>query len=58
MGQICCTEEDIEYETINGENSNETINEPDSEKSISSLHVNNDIELLAISGVVLPWYNN
>ena len=43
---------DIEYETINGEN----INETKSEKSISSLHVNNDIELLAISGVVLPWY--
>ena len=50
MGAYCCTEEDIEYETINGEN----INETNSEKSISSLHVNNDIELLAISGVVLP----
>ena len=50
MGAYCCTEEDIEYETINGEN----INETKSEKSISSLHVNNDIELLAISGVVLP----
>ena len=50
MGAYCCTEEDIEYETINGENANE----PNSEKSISSLHVNNDIELLAISGVVLP----
>ena len=49
MGQICCTEEDIEYETINGEN----ISELNSEKSISSLHVNNDIELLTISGVVL-----
>ena len=50
MGAYCCTEEYIEYETINGE----TINETNSEKSISSLHVNNDIELLAISGVVLP----
>ena len=50
MGAYCCTEKDIEYETINGEN----INEPNSEKSISSLHVNNDIELLAIRGVVLP----
>ena len=50
MGAYCCTEEDIEYETINWEN----INETNSEKSISSLHVNNDIELLAISGVVLP----
>ena len=50
MGAYCCTEEDIEYETINGEN----INELNSEKSISSLHVNNDIELSAISGVVLP----
>ena len=50
MGAYCCTEEDIEYETINGEN----INEPNSEKSISSLHVNNDIELLAIRGLVLP----
>ena len=50
MGAYCCTEEDIEYETINGEN----INETNSEKYISSLHVNNDIELLAISGVVLP----
>ena len=50
MGAYCCTEEDIEYETISGEN----INETNSEKSISSLHVNNDIELLAISGVVLP----
>ena len=50
MGAYCCREEDIEYETINGE----TINETDSEKSRSSLHVNNDIELLAISGVVLP----
>ena len=50
MGAYCCTEEDTEYETINGEN----INETNSEKSISSLHVNNDIELLAISGAVLP----
>ena len=50
MGAYCCTEEDIEYETTNGENTNE----PNSEKYISSLHVNNDIELLAISGVVLP----
>ena len=50
MGAYCCTEEDIEYETISGEN----INETNSEKSISSLHVNNDIELFAISGVVLP----
>ena len=50
MGAYCCTEEDIEYETINGE----TINETSSDKSISSLHVNNDIELLAISGDVLP----
>ena len=50
MGAYCCTEGDIEYETINGE----TINETNSEKSISSLHANNDIELLAISGVVLP----
>ena len=54
MGAYCCTEEDIEYETINGEKINENINEPNSEKSISSLHVNNDIELLAIRGVVLP----
>ena len=50
MGAYCCREEYIEYETINGE----TINETNSDKSISSLHVNNDIELLAISGVVLP----
>ena len=50
MGAYCCTEEDIAYETINGK----TINETNSEKTISSLHVNNDIELLAISGVVLP----
>ena len=50
MGAYCCRSEDIEYETINGE----TINETNSEKSISSLHVYNDIELLAISGVVLP----
>ena len=50
MDACCCTEEDIEYETINGED----INDTNSEKSISSLHVNNDIELLAISGVVLP----
>ena len=50
MGAYCCRNEDIEYATINGE----TINETNSEKSISSLHVNNDIELLAISGVVLP----
>ena len=49
MGAYCCREEDIEYETINGE----TIHETNSEKSISSLHANNDIELLAISGVVL-----
>ena len=49
MGAYCCTEEYIEYETINGEN----INELNSEKSTSSLHVNNDIELSAISGVVL-----
>ena len=34
---------------------NQNINETKSEKKyISSLHVNNDIELLAISGVVLP----
>ena len=52
MGAYCCTEEDIEYETIN--TNDETINKTNSEKSISSLHVNNDIELLAISGVVLP----
>ena len=53
MGQICCRSvEDIEYETIN--TNDETINKTHSEKSISSLHVNNDIELLAISGVVLP----
>ena len=51
MGAYCCTEEDIEYETINGE----TINETNSEKkNISGSHVNNDIELLAISGVGLP----
>ena len=50
MGAYCCTEEDIEYETITGE----TINETNSEKSISSSHVNNDIELLAIRSVVLP----
>ena len=51
MCAYCCrSEEYIEYETINGE----TINETNSEKYISSLHVNNDIELLAISGVVLP----
>ena len=51
MGAYCCrSEEYIEYETINGE----PINETNSEKSISSLHANNDIELLAISGVVLP----
>ena len=50
MGAYCCTEEDIEYETISGE----TINETNSEKSLSSLHVHNDIKLLAISGVVLP----
>ena len=57
MGAYCCTEEDIEYETINGEKLNET----NSEKSISSLNVNGrsvskeiDIELSAISGVVLP----
>ena len=50
MGAYCCTEEDMEYETINGE----TIKETNPEKSISSLHVNNDIERLAISGVVLP----
>ena len=49
MGAYCCTEEYIEYETINT-NDDET----NSETSISSLHVNNDIELLAISGVVLP----
>ena len=54
MGAYCCTEEYIEYETINGENINETIKETNSEKSTSSLHANNDIELLAISGVVLP----
>lgn len=52
MGQICCTEEYIEYETIN--TNDETINKTNSEKSINSLHENNDIELLAISGVVLP----
>ena len=50
MGAYCCTEEDIEYETINGE----TINETNSENSMNSLHAHNDIELLAISGVVLP----
>ena len=50
MGAYCCTEEYIEYETINGEH----INETNSKQYISSLHVNNDIELLAISGVVLP----
>ena len=27
MGAYCCTEEDIEYETINGENINETKSE-------------------------------
>ena len=54
MDAYCCTEEDIEYETINGEN----MNELNSEKSISSLHVNNNIELLANSGVVLPCYNS
>ena len=27
MGAFCCTEEDIEYETINGENINETNSE-------------------------------
>ena len=50
MGAHCCRSADIEYETINGE----TINETNSEISISSLHVNNDTNLLAISGVVLP----
>ena len=51
MGAYCCrSEEYIEHETINGE----TIHETNSEKSIFSLHVNNDIELLAIRGVVLP----
>ena len=50
MGAYCCREEDIEYETVDGE----TINETRSEQSINSLQVNNDIELLAISGVVLP----
>ena len=49
MGAYCCKSEDIEYETINGE----PINETNSEKHISSLH-ENDIELLVISGVVLP----
>ena len=50
MGAYCCRSEDIEYETTKGE----TINETNSETSISSIHVNNDRELLAISGVVLP----
>jgi len=50
MGTYCCRSEDIENETTNGE----TINEPNSEKANSSLYVNNDIELLAIRGVVLP----
>ena len=50
MGAYCCRSEDIENEAINGE----TINGTNSEKSISSLHVSNDIELLAISGAVLP----
>lgn len=50
IGAYCCREEYIEYETIN----RETMNETNSETSISSLHINNDIELLAISGVVLP----
>ena len=36
MGAYCCRSEDIENETINGE----TINETNSEKYISSLHVN------------------
>ena len=50
MGAYCCRSEDIEYETSN----EETVNETTSETYISSLHINNDIELLAISGVVLP----
>ena len=50
MNRLNSLIERMKDETINGEN----INETKSEKSISSLHVNNDIELLAISGVVLP----
>ena len=50
MGAYCCRSEDIEHETINGE----PITETNSETYISSLHANNDIELSAISGVVLP----
>ena len=34
MGSYCCTEEDIEYETIKGE----TINDTNSEKQISVVY--------------------